>query len=76
MTKREHKQEMSELKWELERKLLSIMYLEKELKKKDATIQKLNEDFIEKVRKYKRLDTILAVIAIVEALVLVLDNFI
>jgi CII-binding regulator of phage lambda lysogenization HflD len=76
MTKREHKQEMNELKWELERKLLSIMYLEKELKKKDETIQKLNEDFVDKVKKYKRLDTILAVIAIVEALVLVLHNFI
>ena len=76
MTKREHKQEMEELKWELERKLLSIMYLEKELKKKDATIQKLNEDFIEKVKRYKRSDTVLAVIATVEALVLVLHNFI
>jgi len=76
MTKREHKQEMNELKWELERKLLSIMYLEKELKKKDETIQKLNEDFVDKVKKYKRLDTILAVIAVVEALVLVLHNFI
>ena len=76
MTKREHKQEMEELKWELERKLLSIMYLEKELKKKDATIQKLNEDFIEKVKRYKRSDTVLAVIAVVEALVLVLHNFI
>ena len=76
MTKREHKQEMNELKWELERKLLRIMYLEKELKKKDETIQKLNEDFVDKVKKYKRLDTVLAVIAVVEALVLVLHNFI